>query len=225
MEEQQFFFCKQHYKLDVFSFLISLHQPTQMLEGSNWMQMSSNLKSFLWKTVHENFWLDPWGTFFLPVKSTSEVCFFWPIHPYHGEHHGCIHIPFGAIRVLDPSETSRFSAPKALHSLSKKETPLGENAGENLENLEGCKFRRLEASLFRKGDAVMTIFCVSCCRDQREVQYGRSSLPYVLFFFVETLLQGGFPAKTMVNVRVVLTWFNQVNDEQLVGGRGGKWSL
>ena len=54
---------------------------------------------------------------------------------------------------------------------------------------------------------------VSCCRDQREALCGRSSFALrSSLFFVETLLQGRFPAKKhIVNGRDTVDGRNPVN--------------
>ena len=93
-------------------------------------------------------------------KHLRSLFFGRPIHPYHGEHPTA-----NTTSHLDSSEFwthqrhPDFLRQSCTTFAFEKKRRLWAKTLQNLENLEGCKFRRLEASLFRKGDAVMTIFC------------------------------------------------------------------
>lgn len=154
---------------------------------------------------------DPRGLLFWPSKG----CFFWPIHPYH-----CYHIPF--YQSFGPQQRHRDFlrlAPKWLADSKKKSYAFGRETTLRLSRILKVA-RRLEASLSVSKPPMPTddgdFFrnrAVSCCRDQREVLCGRSSLPCVrVFLILKHCSKGRFPAKKhIVNGRDTIDGRNPVN--------------
>ena len=198
VEEPKFLFCNQHYELNVFSLLISLLQPIDTggikLNADFW----SNFEWFPSKIVHGFFGNVSWPPR-SPFLAIERVFFFGPsIHTTVTTSH--------FIRVLDPSRDIEIFC--ALHQngksgFEKKELRLwARNNAAPFENLEGCSAAR----------GVSLGFETAKCQPTTEISFaigrflvaeinekfcaGGLRLPCVrVFFFVETLLQGRFPAK------------------------------
>lgn len=214
VEEQKFLFCNQHYELNVFSLLISLLQPIDTggikLNADFW----SNFEWFPSKIVHCFFGNVSWPPR-SPFLAIERV--FFLAHPS---------IPLLPHPILSefwtPAETSRFFAPctKMARGFEKKELRLWAwNNAAPFENLEGCSAAR----------GVSLCFETAKCQPTTEISFaigrflvaeinekfcaGGLRLPCVrVFFFVETLLQGRFPAKKhIVNGRDTIDGRNPVN--------------
>lgn len=213
VEEQKFLFCNQHYELNVFSLLISLLQPIDTggikLNADFW----SNFEWFPSKIVHCFFGNVSWPPR-SPFLAIERVFFFGPsIHTTVTTSH--------FIRVLDPSRDIEIFC--ALHQngsriRKKRATPLGVSTLRLSRILKVA--RRLEVSLSVSKPPLPTddgdFFrnrAVSCCRDQREVLCGRSSLPCVrVFLILKHCSKGRFPAKKhIVNGRDTIDGRNPVN--------------